>query len=116
MVRDCTGESVWHAARPTLPQIPDRKTRLLLVNLEKSSFSQKLFFVTIQLEIREVWGCPGGGRGAYEDIPSNFLAGSGLTRHQKVNFSTFDGKLEGDFITEWFQIASHIFPKPGTSG
>ena len=31
------------------------------------------------------------------------FAGSGLTRHQKVNFSTFDGKLESHFITKWSQ-------------
>ena len=47
---------------------------------------------------------------------SRTLAGFGLTKPQKVNFSTFDGKLEGNFITEWSQIASEIFPKPGTSG
>ena len=30
-----------------------------------------MFFI-IQVEIGEVWGCPGGGGGAYEDIVSNF--------------------------------------------
>ena len=30
------------------------KSRLLLVNLEKSSFSQELFFFVIQVEIGEV--------------------------------------------------------------
>ncbi len=29
-------------------------------------------FFTIQVEIGEVWGCPGGAHGPYEDIPSNF--------------------------------------------
>ena len=31
------------------------------------------------------------------------FTGFGLTRHQKVNFSTFDSKLEGNFITKWSQ-------------
>ena len=34
---------------------------------------------------------------------SRTFAGFGLTGRQKVHFSTFDGKLEGDFITEWSQ-------------
>ena len=29
-------------------------------------------FFTIQVDIWEVWGCPGGGHGLYEEIPSNF--------------------------------------------
>ena len=64
-------------------------------------------------------GRSGGVRGDGTDHTKTFrrtLAGSGLTRPQKVDFSTFEGKLEGDFITELFQIASQIFPKPGTSG
>ena len=39
--------------------------------LKKISFSQKQFF-TILNGIGEVWGCPGGGHGPYEDIVSNF--------------------------------------------
>ena len=35
-------------------------------------FSAKTFFFTIQVDIWEVWGCPGGGSGPYEEIPSNF--------------------------------------------
>ena len=42
-------------------------------------------------------------RTEYTQLFSRTLAGSGLTRYQKVYFSTFDGKLEGDFITEWSQ-------------
>ena len=39
----------------------------------------------------------------YTKLFSRIFTGSGLTWHQKVHFSTFDGKLEGDFITEWSQ-------------
>ena len=38
----------------------------------KLEFFTKTVFFTIQVEIGEVWGCPGGGGGAYEDIVSNF--------------------------------------------
>ena len=36
-------------------------------------------------------------------FPRSFTE-SGLTEHKKVNFSTFYGKLESHFTTEWFQI------------
>ena len=48
------------------------RTAGTVVNLEKSSFSQKTVFFIIQVEIQEFWGCPGGAHGPYEDIPSNF--------------------------------------------
>ena len=59
------------------------------------------------------WGGLGGVRGAhgaYEDILSN-LAGFGLTWHRKVDFSTFDGKLEGSFIAKCLQMGFWISPK-----
>ena len=34
-------------------------------------FTHKLFFIILN-GIGEVWGCPGGGGGPYEDIVSNF--------------------------------------------
>ena len=59
--------------------------------LEKSSFSQKLFFLVIQV------GRSRGVRGErteHTQLFSRTLAGFGLTWHQKDHFSTFDGKLE----------------------
>jgi len=47
------------------------KKRKICRKTEKISFSQKQFF-TILNGIGEVWGCPGGGHGPYEDIVSNF--------------------------------------------
>ena len=38
----------------------------------KIEFFTKTVFFTIQVEIGEVWGCPGGLHGPYEDIVSNF--------------------------------------------
>ena len=32
----------------------------------------KICFVAIQIDIWEVWGCPGGWGGPYEEIVSNF--------------------------------------------
>ena len=58
----------------------------------KIEFYTKSGFLVIQVEIGEVWGCPGGAHGPYEDIPSNFgriwsYMGS------ESPLSTFDGKL-----------------------
>ena len=39
---------------------------------------------------------------------SRTLAGFRLTWHQKVHFSTFDGKLEGSFMTKYLQIGFWI--------
>ena len=38
----------------------------------KIEFFTKTDFFIIQVETGEVWGCPGGAPGPYEDIPSNF--------------------------------------------
>ena len=38
----------------------------------KIEFFTKTVFLVIQVETGEVWGCPGGAHGPYEDIPSNF--------------------------------------------
>ena len=43
-----------------------------LQNTWEIEFFTKTVFFPIQVEIEEVWGCPGGGGGAYEDIVSNF--------------------------------------------
>ena len=50
-----------------------------------------------------------GFRGVREErmdhtkLYSRIFTGSGLTWHQEVHFSTFDSKLESQFITEWSQ-------------
>ena len=38
----------------------------------KIEFYIKHGFLVIQVEIGEVWGCPGGAHGPYEEVPSNF--------------------------------------------
>ena len=67
-------------------------TWLLLVNLEKSRFSQKLFFSEFRLQL----GRPGGVQGDRTDrtkTAQQISARFGLTWHRKVHFSTFSGKL-----------------------
>ena len=66
-------------------------SRLLLVNLEKLGFSQKLFFPYFK------WNSGGSGvsRRTAPTIRSYLQSFSrfGGTWYQKVHFSTFDGKL-----------------------
>ena len=49
----------------------------------KIGFFIKTVFLTIQVEIGEVWRCPGWPHGPYEDS----------AWHRKVHFSIFSGKL-----------------------
>ena len=70
--------------------------------LKKQKIREKEKQLVFRLKFR-------GSRGLREEgtehtkLYSRMFTGFGLTRLQKVNFSTFDGKLEGDFITEWSQ-------------
>ena len=42
-----------------------------LMEIEKPSVARKLVFSQFRLKFCEGWGCPGGGGGPYEEIPSN---------------------------------------------
>ena len=68
-------------------------SRDLLVNLGKSSFSQKLVFSQFRLKLGRSRGVR-GERTEHTQLFSRTLAGFGLTWNQKVHFSTFDGKLK----------------------
>ena len=48
-----------------------KKEQKLTKNCKIEFFTKTVFF-TIQVEIGEVWRCPGGGGRPYEDIVSNF--------------------------------------------
>ena len=75
----------------------------------KSENSQKSFFSQFRLKLGRsggVWG----ERADHTKTLCRTLAGFGLARLQKVNFSTFDGKLEGRFMTKYLQIGFWIFP------
>ena len=64
------------------------------MNLENRVFHKNLFLI-IQVETGEVWGCPGGAHGAYEDIPPNFgriylvlhVIGKSTFQHLTVNWN-----------------------------
>ena len=49
----------------------DTKNLALAAEKLKNIVFHKNCFFAIQVEIGEVWGCPGGGGGPYEDIVSN---------------------------------------------
>ena len=88
---------------PISSRIPSRKT-------ERSSFSQKRFFSQFRLKFGRSGGVRGDGMDHTKTL-SRTLAGFGLTWRRKVHFSTFDGKLEGSFMTKYPQIGFWISPK-----
>ena len=63
--------------------------------------------------MKNLWGSRGvrEERTDHTKLVSRTLAGFGLTWHQKVHFSTFDGKLEGGFMTKYIQIGFWISPE-----
>ena len=79
-----------------------KKAQKLQKNWKIVFFTKTVFF-TIQVDIWEVWGCPGGGHGPYEEM-SRTLAGFGLTGHGGSRFSCFLDILETHFITKYLQI------------
>ena len=89
--------------------IGPKKTQQLQKNI-KIEFFTKNFSFAIQVEIWEVWGCPGGGGGPYEDIVSNFGRVWSYMASESPLF-TFDSKLEGSFMTKYLQVGFWISPK-----
>ena len=69
---------------------------------------QKMFWqFRLKLGGLEVSRMTAPGIRSYMQIFSRF----GLTWHRKVHFSTFDGKLEGSFMTKYLQIGFWISPE-----
>ena len=73
-------------------------------------FSQKLVFSQFRLKLGRSRGVRGEGADHTKTL-SRTLIGFGLTKPKKVNFSTFDGKLEGSFLTKYLQFGFWISPK-----
>jgi len=65
-------------------------------------FTKTCFFIIVN-GIGEVWGCPGGGGGPYEDIVSNF-GRVWSYRTWGSRFPCFLEILETRFITKYLQI------------
>ena len=73
-------------------------------------FLANCFFTEFRLKLARTGGVRGDGMDHTKTL-SRTLAGFGLTWHRKVNFSTFDGKLQGSLMAKCLQIASWISPK-----
>ena len=76
----------------------------------KIEFFTKTVFSQFRLKLGRSRGVRGEGTDHTKTL-SRTLAGFGLTWHRKVHFSTFDGKLEGNFMTKYLQIGFWISPK-----
>ena len=83
---------------------------MALRKIVETSFSQKLVFSLFKMKLGKSGDVRGEGADHTKTL-SRTLAGFGLTWHRKVNFSTFDGKLEGSFMTKYLQIGFWISPK-----
>ena len=86
----------------------------------KNRVSPKNCFFAIPVGHGEVWGCPGGGGGPYEDIVSNFgRIWSHRTWGKSISmfFGNIGNTLHHQIPPNWssgLQIGPRIFSKPGS--